>query len=137
MRTAGSNFKSVSQDHADYPALYDWAIDHLRKQPIASRLLAGESVDDILTFLHSTPEGSNILRANTVRAHDARNWVEDIEREVIKYTADNPELKSLILSGKASHADLARLVPDISPARRPRRIPPTSHQPRLYRPAYR
>ena len=102
MRKAGQNFKSVTPDSPDYPALYNWAADHLRQQPIARQLLEGKSVDEVIDFLHSTPEGSDILRANTIRSHNARNWVEEIEREVDRYTAGNDELRALVLSGKAS-----------------------------------
>lgn len=113
-REIGQNFKSVLPDHPDYPALYNWAAERLRDQPIARRLLAGESPDDIITFLHSTPEGTDILAANTVRAHNTRNWVEDIAREVDKYTVGNDELRAKFLDGTATHDDLVRLVPDIS-----------------------
>lgn len=112
LRTAGANFKSVLPTDPDYPALYNWAVEKLRTQPIAKKLLEGQSVDDILTFLHSTPEGTDILKANTIRAHNARNWIEDIEGQVNQYTAGNDELKSLVASGKATHDDLARLIPD-------------------------
>jgi hypothetical protein len=112
LRTAGDNFKSVFPTDPDYPALYNWAVERFHSQPIARRLLAGESKEDILTFLHSTPEGSDILRANTVRAHNARNWIDDIDQQIDQYTAGNDELRSLFASGKATHDDLARLIPD-------------------------
>jgi hypothetical protein len=111
-RMAGETFKSVKPDADDYPALYNWAVDHLATQPIAKRLLAGDSVEDVIKFLHSTPEGSDILRANTLKSHNARNWVEEIEREIDRYTTGNPELRDLIRDRKATHDDLARLVPD-------------------------
>lgn len=112
-RMAGENFKSVNPDDADYPQLYNWAVDHLSKQPIAQRLLNGESAEDVITFLHSTPEGSDLLRSNTLKSHNARNWVEEIEREIDRYTAGSDELRTLLRDRKASHDDLARLVPDI------------------------
>jgi hypothetical protein len=112
MRKAGQQFRSVDPTHADYPALYNWAVEHLRSQPIAKRLLDGEDVEGVITWLNSTPEGTDILRANTVKSVNTRRWVEDIAAEVDKYTAGSDELRTLVASGKATHDDLARLVPD-------------------------
>lgn len=114
MRQAGQNFKSVSPTDIDYPQVYNWAVSHIRDQPIAKQLLSGKSIDEVVDFLHSTPEGTDILRANTIRAHNTRKWVEEIDRQIDLYTAGNDELRTLILSGKATHDDLIRLIPDES-----------------------
>lgn len=114
MREAGANFRSIEPTHTDYPSLYNWSIERLNSHPISRRLLAGESPESVIDWLQSTPEGSDILRANTVRAHNVRNWVEDLTGEVDKYTAGSDELRGLISAGTASHDDLTRLVPDIA-----------------------
>ncbi len=114
MREAGANFKSVSPDHADYPALYNWSIDRLRQHPIANRILNGADTEDVVSWLQSTPEGTDILRANSIRAHNVRNWVDDITGKVDEFSAGNDELRGLIAAGSASHTDLARLIADPS-----------------------
>lgn len=114
MREVGQNFKSISPDHPDYAATYDWALDQLRRHPISNRLLNGESADDVMKWLQSTPEGSRVLSQNSIAAHNIRNWVEEFAEQTDKYIGSNDELRALAASGKASHADLIRLVPDES-----------------------
>lgn len=114
LREAGENFKSILPDSPDYPAAYNWAVDRLSKNPIAKELLAGKSIDDVVDFLHSTPEGTDILRSNSVKAHNARNWATEVQEQIDHYTAGNQELADLMAAGNASHADLTRLVPDLS-----------------------
>lgn len=112
LREAGEKFKSILPDNADYAPAYDWAVQRLSSNPIAKRVLAGEDTDAIVSWLHSTPEGTDLLRSNSVRSHNARNWVNEVKEQVDHYTAGNQELAGLIASGKATHADLSRLIPD-------------------------
>ena len=121
-RMAGENFKSVNPDDADYPQLYNWAVDHLATQPIAKRLLAGESAEDVITWLHSTPEGSDLLRANTLKSHNARNWVEEIEREIDRYTASNPELLDIFAGRDPRVRQSTPIIPPAAPS-----LPPLYH----------
>lgn len=112
LREAGEKFKSILPDDADYAATYNWAAQRLSSNPISKRLLAGEDVDGIVNWLHSTPDGTDLLRSNAVKSHNARNWVNEVKEQVDHYTAGNQELATLLASGKATYDDLSRLVPD-------------------------
>lgn len=117
LREAGEKFKSILPDSTDYPATYNWAAQRISSNPIAKRLLAGEDIDTVVDFLHGTPEGTDILRANSVKAHNARNWVNEVKEQIDHYTAGNIELSELMARGQATYDDLTRLVPD--PAAQP------------------
>lgn len=117
LREAGEKFKSILPDNPDYAAAYDWAAQRISSNPIARRILAGDDTDTIVNWLHGTPEGTDILRSNSVKSHNARNWVEEVQSQIDHYTGGNQELADLMASGKATHADLARLIPD--PAAQP------------------
>lgn len=113
-RTAAETFKTIYPDDKLYAEAYDYSVKRIRSNPIGKQILSGKSEDEVVTWLSSTPEGATVLRSNSVKAHNARNWVKAVTEEINRYSNGSDELFSLMASGKATAADLARITPDVS-----------------------
>lgn len=87
-REAGQNFRSVMPDHPAYADTYNWAVERLRSHPIGAQIAAGLDDTEIVRWLQSTPEGRDVLASHSIKATNARNWVEEVRAEVDKYTVD-------------------------------------------------
>lgn len=117
LRQYGAHIRALDPKHADYAATYNYAADKLRTDPISKLLLATDSVDEVVAHLRGTVEGTEILRKSSVKAHDVRNWVNDINDQIEHYTASMPELRDKLANGRLTHDDLAAVISD--PALRP------------------
>lgn len=112
LREYGAHVRSVDPDHVDYAATYNWSADKLKQDPIAKLLLATDDVEEVIRRLRSTVEGTEILRKSSIRAHDVRNWVTEINDQIDHYTASNPILREKLANGKLTHDDLKATLGD-------------------------
>lgn len=87
----------------------------LGQDPMARRLLEGQSREEVIGWLRS-PEGRQYASQLPLRTnYDA--WVDTAADVVQSIAAGNDEIRGLALAGKATRADLERILPD--PALRP------------------
>ena len=83
--------------------------------PIGSRLLRGETVDQVTDFLTSTTEGRALAGRFSFRAgQDPREWVTLMDEIITDYTLSDPVIRSKALAGTATIEDLQRITPDAS-----------------------
>jgi hypothetical protein len=93
-------------DHGDYPAIWTQTVNRqLKQSAFARQFLAGASVDDGPDWLAKTDEGIAYAREMGWRPDSFLRHAEDVGDQVGRYVP-TPELRTKLLEGKVTHADL-------------------------------
>lgn len=89
----------------------DMVNDHLGNSPIVQRMINGQSNDQIVHWLESTPEGQRIAAA--VKPHDMPTgiWVDD-HRYKLNYYVPSRKLQRLLGKGRIKPSDFRKNVAD-------------------------
>lgn len=100
-------------DSPGYGAAWEHAVNHqLGGDVMARKLMAGESVDDVVSWLRTTPEGIAYARAMPlVRRRNMREWVEQTSSSV-DGVLPTPALREAALARKATAKQLEREIPN-------------------------
>lgn len=114
LRQRSGDFKTKAPDAANYGPDWQRAVNlQFGKDPIGRKLLAGESVDDVVLWLNTSDEGRALAQRFSFRAgSDPRPWVDAMAETIDDYTLNDPGLKALALDQKATIDDLIRIAPD-------------------------
>lgn len=97
---------------ASYDAAWEKAVnDELGKDAIGSRLLAGQSHDEILDHLKNTPDGRRTLDNMPGKATDPARWIEEVEQQIDTYLPTDP-LRRAAADGTATAQMLKETFPN-------------------------
>lgn len=113
LRSGTGEWRSLTPTDDGYGQAWEHALNmQLGKDRMARQFLAGRTVDEVADWLRATPEGIAYGRRLPYRAVNPRGWAGTVAEQVASYTRGSPELADLALRGKATAADLERLLPD-------------------------
>ncbi len=105
---------SITPDAPNYGEAWAHAVNNqFGKDIIGKRILSGESTEDTVRWLTSTPEGQEAAMRFHFRAgDDPTEWVEVMTQIIDDYTGGSPILRRLARDGIATPEHLIREIPD-------------------------
>lgn len=103
---------SSTDELASYGPAWEHAVNkQLGRDAMGRQFLEGRTVDEVTDWLRSTDQGQ-VYAGRLPFRRDLRRWAQAVSDQVDSYTAGSDDLRALALRGKATAADLSRVVPD-------------------------
>lgn len=105
-------FRQVTPDEKVYPQAFEHvANNQLAQHPVGNKLLSGESVQKVTTWLERPGEGRRTLdRLAPSYRRNPQMWVEQVKGQIDRYIPDEG-LQRLAANRQLSHADLVDRFP--------------------------
>lgn len=102
-------FRAVAPDEPGFAEAWERAVNmQIRQDALGAKLLAGETVDDVVRWLERTPEGQAHARALAWK-QDLRRWVEDVDGQIDRFLPG--ELRGKAAKRQLKYKDYTKAVP--------------------------
>lgn len=97
-----------------YTSWADLVNDQIRNSPIWSKMLKGESDEQIINWLDNTAEGARLRKTLPHKGYDPLRWVEE-HRQALDFYVPRRDLQALLQERRINPSDLRRVDRDSMP----------------------